>query len=631
MKNHFLIPVISILSLSTISNATENKLDDVVVTATRTAISADESIVPVVVITDDDIQKSAAKDLVSLLSGIAGIDISQTGGLGKQSSVFLRGTESRHVMVLIDGIKVGSVSLGTTSYEHLPLEQIDKIEVIKGPRSSLYGSDAVGGVIQIFTKKGNAEQGTLNPQMLLAVGTDKTYKSGVSVAGGANGFSLSFGANYVHSDGYNAMTENNPDKDGYKNSSLLLNAGKLWENGIDLSVMLMEVDAKNEYDNQFNATAAFHSLQRNSDRSVKIAVPAGEKLDITAQLTESVEEQTNFQDGAQTSIFESTRRGQNLQFDLYPTDEITLTAGFDNQRDSVEGTTAYDNNLVDVDSRYLQGQFDLGMVSLLAGYRYDDNSTFGDHDTWNVGFRINPPGTPLVFTPSVGTAFKAPTVNDLYWPYQFYAGFPPTWPDSEYFGNPDLLPETSKTIDIGVGWRSKAIDVQVNVFHTEVNNLISWQSNTIMILGNPVNQTTPVNIGEVNINGAEFTLFMPTRIFDLSIDLAHTEAKDSSTGNYLMRRSKESAKIKIDKSFSKFDMAFELKGYGPSYNDAANTIKIPGYGIVNAVLAYRFSKDMSFTLRGENLYDKNYTVAKTSSNTYVAPGRSLMLEFKVGF
>ncbi len=623
MKNHFLIPVLSILFFSTISNANQAKLDDVVVTATRTAISADESIVPVVVITADDIQKSAAKDLTSLLSGTAGINVSQTGGLGKQSSMFLRGTESRHVLVLIDGIKVGSVTLGSTALEHIPLEQIEKIEIIKGPRSSLYGSDAVGGVVQIFTKKGYAEQGTLTPQIMLGVGTDKTFKSGFSVAGGANGFSLSLGANYVYSNGYNVMTENNPDKDGYKNSSLLLNAGKLWENGIDLSVMLMDVDAKNEYDNSYTPNTAFHTLQKNSDRSIKLLIPAGDKVEIISQLTESVEEQTSFQDGWQISRFESIRRGQNHYVNIFPIEAITLSAGFDNQRDSVDGTTAYTNNLIDVDSRFLQGQFDMGAVSLLAGYRYDDNSTFGDHDTWNVGFRINPAGTPLVITPSVGTAFKAPTINDLYWPANAWSQ-----------GNPDLLPETSKTVDIGVGWRGETIDAQLNVFHTEVDNLISWQSDANWIY-------KPVNVGKAVIRGREFSVFFPTRIVDFSLELTHIEAKDSLTGKYLARRPKESLKIKVDKSFSKFDMAFELKGCGPSYNDAANENEIAAYAVVNGVLAYHFAKDISLTMRGENLYDHDYSTAQggyfdnntfqSYSYEYKAPGRNFMLELKLGF
>ncbi len=623
MKNHFLIPVLSILFLSINVVASTKRLDDVVVTATKTAISADESIVPVVVISAEDIEKSSAKDLVSLLSGIAGIDISINGGLGQQSSIFLRGTESRHVLVIIDGVKVGSVSLGTTAFEHIPLNQIQKVEVIKGPRSSLYGSDAVGGVIQVFTKKGNSEQGTIRPQLLFGIGTDKTYKSSVNVSGGDGGFSLSLGANILHSNGYNVMTENNSDKDGYKNSSLLFNVGKLWKNGIELNAMIMEIDAKNEYDNSYYPSSAFHTLQKNSERSLQLMIPVGEKLDITTQMSESTEDQINYQNGAQTSKFESTRSGQNTQFDFYPNEEITLTAGFDNQRDRVEATTTYSNNMIDVDSRFIQGQFDLGMVNILTGYRYDDNSTFGDHDTWNFGLRINPPETPLVITPSIGTAFKAPTINDLYWPA-----------DAWSHGNPDLLPETSKTIDLGVAWKSKPVDIALNLYKTKIENLISWQSDAFWIY-------SPVNIGKATIKGSELTVYVPNRIMNVAVEAAYLKAKDSETNNYLPRRAKKSLKIKLDKSFNSFDMAFELKGYGPSYEDAANQNKISGYAIANAMLAYHMQNNITFTLRGENLFDKDYATAKggyydgntfqTYSYNYNAPGRSFMLEMQVGF
>lgn len=621
MKNHFLIPVLSTIFLSTNVSAVE-KLDDVIVTATKTATTADQTIVPVVVVTSDDIKKSPAKNLVTLLSGIAGIDISSNGGMGQQSSVFVRGTESRHVLVLVDGIKVGSVTLGSTALEHIPLDQVEKIEIVKGPRSSLYGSDAIGGVIQIFTKKGDAQADAIKPQLELGVGTDETHKIGFSVSGGANGFSLRFGGSIVRTDGYNVMSENNPDADGYKSSSLLFNTGKVWDNGVELDIMALEMDGKNEYDNSYSPNSAFHTLLRDSDRSVKLVVPAGEKADLTLQLTESVEQQKNYMNGSQSSLFKSTRRGQSVQGDVYPIDNIILSVGFENQQDRVKGTTAYDNTKVDVESRYVQGQFDFGLVSVLSGYRHDDNSSFGNQDTWNIGFRISPLGIPLSITPSIGTAFKAPTINDLYWPA-----------DSWSQGNPNLLPETSKTMDIGIAWHGKAVDVGLNLYKTNVKNLISWQSNSSWIY-------TPVNIGKASIKGAELTAVIENRIANLGLDLAFLDAKDSSTNLYLARRAKKSIKVRLDKSVGNFDMAFNIVGYGSSYEDSANQNKIPGYVVVGCVFAYKLDKNISFALRGENLSNHDYATARggyydsgsmqTYSYNYIAPKRNFLLEMRVG-
>ncbi len=628
MKKHFLVPVLSILSLTSIADASTNnpknvnKLDDVVVTATRTAISADDSIVPVVIIDSEDIEKSAAKDLVTLLSGTAGIDISNTGGLGKQSSIFIRGTNSDHVVVLIDGVRVGSATLGSTAFEHIPLSQIDRIEIVKGPRSSLYGSDAIGGVIQIFTKKGSAEQGGITPAVTVGIGSNETHKVNFSAAGGKDGFNFYLGGNSLRSEGYNAMSENNQDRDGFKSDSVLLNVGKLWESGAQLDLMYMGTNNKNEFDNSYSPNNAFHSTQSNNEKSAKFAIPIGDKVDVSLQINESVEDAVNYMDGVQTSKFESTRRGQNLQFNFRPIDEIAITVGNDYKQDQVDGTTAYSTTNIETDSRYLQGLFEFGMVNLLGGYRYDDISSFGDEETWNLGFRINPTGTPLSITPSVGTAFKAPTLNDLYWPADAWSQ-----------GNPDLLPETSKTVDLGLAWDGEQLDVALNIYHTEVENLISWQLDQSWVY-------SPVNIGKAVINGREFSISLQSRIVNLGVEIAHLEAKDSATNKYLLRRANESIKIKLDKAIGDFDFAIDLIGYGKSYADAANLNAIPGYGILNGVIGFQLNKSISFTLRGENLFDKQYSTARGSyydSNTfqsysyeYNAPGRSFMLEMKAG-
>ncbi len=628
MKKHFLVPVLSILSLSSIADASTNnlknvnKFDDVVVTATRTAISADDSIVPVVVIDSEEIQRSSAKDIVSLLSGTAGIDISNTGGLGKQSSIFIRGTNSGHAVVLIDGVKVGSATLGSTAFEHIPLSQIERIEIVKGPRSSLYGSDAIGGVVQIFTKKGSADQGGIAPAITVGVGSDATHKVNFSAAGGKDGFSIFFGGNSLSSEGYNAMSENNQDRDGFKSNSVLLNIGKLWENGAQLDLMYMGASNKNEFDNSYSPDNAFHATQDNSEKTVKFAMPIGNKFDLSLQVSESIEDAINYNDGAQASKFESTRRGQNLQFGFQPIDEVAITFGNDFQQDKVDGTTAYSKTNIETDSRYLQGLFEFGKVNLLAGYRYDDNSSFGDAETYNVGISFKPTKI-LSIKSSIGTGFKAPTINDLYWPADAWSA-----------GNENLVPEKSKTYDLGVAINTQEYSVGFDIYKTEIKDLIAWQSDAFWIY-------SPVNISEVEINGAELTFDLRTKVLDFRAELSMLDAKDEVTGKILPRRARNSAKIQLSQKLKAISWGVDVVAYGKSYADSANLDEISGYGIVNGVVGYQLNKTIEFNLRVENLYDKQYSTAKGSyfdpntfqaySYEYNAPGRSFMLEMKAGF
>lgn len=622
MKKHFLVPVLSILSLSSIADASTNNLDDVVVTATKTAISADDSIVPVVVIDSEDIARSPAKDLITLLSGTAGIDISNTGGLGKQSSIFVRGTNSDHIVVLIDGVKVGSATLGSTAFEHIPLSQIERVEIIKGPRSSLYGSDAIGGVIQIFTKKGSADQDGITPAITMGVGSDETHKVNFSAAGGKDGFSFYLGGNYLRTEGFNAMSENNQDKDGFRTDSILMNAGKLWSNGAQLDLMYMGASNKNEFDNSYSPNNAFHATQNNSEKSVKFAMPLGSKFDVALQVSESIEDAINYQDGVQTSKFESTKRTQNLQFDYQPIDKIVTTFGSDNQQDQVDGTTAYSKTNIETDSRYIQGLFEFGKVNLLAGYRYDDNSSFGDAETYNAGINFKPIET-LSIKSSIGTGFKAPTINDLYWPADVWST-----------GNENLVPEKSKTYDFGVAINTKEYSVGLDIYKTEIEDLITWQSDAFWVYN-------PVNISEAEINGAELIFDLRTQILDFGAEFSMLNAKDEVTGNCLPRRASNSAKVKISQKLKVFSWGVDVIAYGKSYEDVANLNEIPGYGIVNGVIGYELNKTISFTLRGENLFNKDYSTARGSyydSNTfqtysyeYNAPGRSFMLEMKAEF
>ena len=215
-KHVLLITLTTALSMPTIAE----EQSPIIVTATRTAQTADDSLASVTVITEEQIAQQQVNDLRELLSSISGIDMINNGGIGKATSMFMRGTGSSHVLVLIDGVKIGSATNGNIAFQHIPVNQIERIEIVRGPRSSLYGSEAVGGVIQIFTKKGK-KQDQANLEM--GYGSYETNKIMAGVSGKVGNTSYAINANHLKTNGFDAKDGIEIDNDGYDSNSLTFN------------------------------------------------------------------------------------------------------------------------------------------------------------------------------------------------------------------------------------------------------------------------------------------------------------------------------------------------------------------------------------------------------------------------
>jgi vitamin B12 transporter len=228
----------------------------IVVTATRTAQSEDESLAAVSIITRQDIERLQPQSLQDLLRGVPGLTLSNNGGPGKATSLFLRGTESDHVLVLLDGIKLGSATLGVTSIQDLPVDQIERIEIVRGPRSSLYGSEAIGGVIQIFTRRGG---GDLKRRFSLDLGSYDTRRGSLGLSGGGEHSWYSVDLALSDTDGFDACQANNsggcftdePDDDGYRNESANLRVGHRFDNGLEVDFHALQADGENQFDGSY--------------------------------------------------------------------------------------------------------------------------------------------------------------------------------------------------------------------------------------------------------------------------------------------------------------------------------------------------------------------------------------------
>jgi vitamin B12 transporter len=596
------------------ATATASELDTVVVTGTRTALTVDDSLAAVEVIDREDIVRSQARSLPELLRGRAGITLVNQGGLGKLTTLFMRGAESDHTLFLVDGVRVGSATSGLTAITDLPVELIERIEIVRGPRSSLYGSEAIGGVIQVFTRRGAAG---VTPRLHLGGGSHGLREAG---AGVDFGFDRAwFGVDYSHQsvEGINAcrgagfpvfagcfVDDPDPDRDGYENNAVSVRAGFRPDDALTVEAQGLRAQGRNEYDADplWGLPDESDTLQQVVGGSVRYA-PAGRvALKLTAG--RNLDRSFNGRDGVAVSFFESTRDSASLQGDLDLARGQLLSLGFDWARDRGSVGDAFSGYAEERGNRaaFAQYQGRFGVHDLQASLRRDDNDQFGGHTTgglaWGIEF-----GGGLRLTANAGTAFKAPSFNELYFPF---------------YGNPDLDPETSESTELGLGQQQGDWRWQLNVFSTTIDDLITYD--TTLAAAN--------NLERARIRGAELTGAFELAGWQLAASASVVDPRNRSTGpnfdRVLPRRARSSARIDLDRAFGELRIGLSAVAEGERYDDVANTLRLPGYATLDLRAEYALSPAWTLQARVANAFDRDYETAAY----YVQPGRGYGLTLR---
>lgn len=599
------IGVFALLSLITqpinAQNSSDNDTEtEIVVTATRTAQTADDTLASVTVFTREDIERSQAQSIQDLLRGTAGLSISNSGGQGKLTTLFLRGTESDHLLVLIDGIRVGSAAVGLTPLQHLSLDQIERIELVRGPNSSLYGSDAIGGVLQIFTRKG---KGKLHSSVSLEAGSYNTRKATTNVAFGNKRSHFNFGISRIESDGFNSCRGNvaagcftiEPDKDGYERISGSLQAGYRFGNEVEVGFNWLRGKSSSEFDGGFQN----ESDDNQEILGAKVSFSPASFWHSSLLLGRSIDENKNYKDSVFASQFDTTRDSISFQNDFQLGKNNLLTLGADYLNDEIKSSEAFavtSRNNIGVFQQY-QGQ--LNQHRLQFSLREDDNEQFGTHTTgsaaWSYRF-----ANKLRLSASYGTAFKAPSFNELYFPF---------------FGNANLTPEESRTAELGLFKNSPWGTWSLNLYQTRVDDLIGFDPVTF----------ASVNINEARILGFEGNLKQKfgNWAFNTTLSLLDPENRspDSNNGNDLPRRARQSLHTELDLKLGKLKLGASLHISGSRYDDPANTRKLDAYARLDARTEYSFTKAWRVRARIENVSDKDYETAAF----YNQPGRSFYM------
>ena len=576
-------------------NPTDNSLElpNMVVTATRSELAKNQLAAAATVYTRKDIERLQVQTLPELLKGTSGIDMTQAGGYGKTTSVFMRGTNSDHVLVLIDGIKVGSVTLGMTPFEFIPIDQIERVEIIKGPQSSLYGSEAIGGVIQIFTRKGNTME---KPSVTLEAGGGSydTYRVAGTVSGKWKNSWYTLGSSGFGSHGFNARQPtpgpfgvDQPDNDGYDNAAVNARLGHRFDNNAEVEAFFMRTQGHTDYDGNFQNKTEFVEQVVGATGSMDIV----ENWRSTLRFGQSRDDNDQFApDDSFASKFNSTRWNASWLNQFTLSDNHLLIAGADYRLDEVDSTEKYTEN-----SRYDVGVFtelhsqlwDDHFVN--ASLRWDENEAFGDYVTGNFGWRYNW-NYGISLLANFGNAFKAPSFNDLYFPD---------------FGNPNLQPEESTSFETGLAGNHDWGQWEIRAYHTDIDNLITSVMDPVTF-----NFSTE-NIGKAQIDGIETEIGTQLMGWNGKLSMNLLSPKNRETNARLPRRAEKTLAFDLSRSFGAVDLGANVLAQGDRFDNTQNTIKVAGYVTVDLRSAYHFNKNWMLSAKLNNLLDKNYQTVDT--------------------
>ncbi|MDB5900499.1 MAG: TonB-dependent receptor [Ramlibacter sp.] len=564
--------------LASSSAFAQSTLPEVVVSASRTEQRVRDALPATTLITREQIELAQTPDLPTLLRNVAGVEFTQNGGMGTVSSAFLRGAESRHTLVLIDGVPVNNLNFGTAALEHLPIADVERIEVVRGNVSSLYGSAAVGGVVQIFTRQpGNTPHASLSTQ----AGTNGLLQaSGSASVKLPSGTGLRATVETLRNRGFNSIRQEeragtNPDRDGYHRRSASAAVTQDITGGHSLGLTLREARGTTQYDSQFGpatqpdesdfvergATLVGH-FKLGDVRLDALLARSEDRLD--ADLTAFPFFIGSRSDNAQLGAEWQFRPGQRI------------TAGLEQTRQRLESDTVYNQSSRRLNSARIGYILDAAQHQLQLNVRQDRYSDFGSANTWLAayGYRITDAWR---VSASASTGFVAPTFNDLYYPFG---------------GNPALRPERVKSAELGLQYAVAGQEFRATLFQNRFTNLIA--SDLFF---------NRVNIGNARTRGIELTYQGRVLGTDVNAGVTSQDPRDLDTGNRLRRRAATLAQLAANRDVGAWQFGGRLR-YSGARDDAP--YRLGAYAVMDLTAGYKVSRELRVFGRVENVFDRDY-------------------------
>lgn len=563
----------------TMAPAIDDEIERLETIGSRYQRSADEILASVVVINRSDIDSIQPQSISDLLQTIAGVDITHQGGAGQQSSIFTRGTNSGHTLILVDGVRVGSATLGATSLATIPTYQIERIEVIKGARASLYGSDAIGGVIQIFTRQLTGGEYQANVQM----GSDNLQSLGGAVGVTHGNGATTLSVSHEKSDGFDAIKTYEDDDDGYDRVNLAVKGHQLLSEQLTFSWLGRLDDGGYDYDTSWGGNETEY---KNHLLQGKINY---QQTDVKHELALSQSRDYNiaFGNGVTKDVadFFETRKTQLAWVSQYAASEVLdVSVGGDYYREDISTKAEYDDTSRDVYAVFINGLYQqAGFISELSA-RYDNVEKIDSEVTYNLGIGYH--FTDLLFASlNAASGFKAPSFNDLYYPASAWTG-----------GNADLVSETSDSVELIVRSQFGGVNAQVSVYSTDIDNLIDWAPDE-----NGFWQ--PENIKNAEIDGAEVNVSKDFGGADIKLGYAYVDAKDADSGDRLDRRARHNGNLATSFAIANWQFSANYEYHGSRFDSGT---KLDGYQLVNVSANYQINDQWQVQVKANNIFDEEY-------------------------
>jgi vitamin B12 transporter len=577
--------------------------DTVVVTATRTPQRVDQALAQVTVIDRARIEAAAGRTLAELLATESGVQAWSNGGLGKAASVSLRGLEARHTLLLIDGVRYGSATLGTPSWDNIPLDAIDRVEIVRGPMSGLYGSDAVGGVVQVFTRRG--QQG-LHPELSATVGSRSYGEVAAGARFGSGAFDGSLRLQHRRTDGISATNpkvpfgSHNADDDGFEQTSVNGRVGlRLGDWRADAT--LLKAEGTTRFDDGPGADA--RAELRTEVISARLAGPVTGAWRTSLMAARSRDDLDTL---ASASTFTTLGNIGTTQTQFSWENQLATPLGTAlvlaervHQEVGRPGTPfAVSERTVTGLALGLNGE--AGAHGWQANVRRDRNSQYGSQTTGSLGYGYAlAPG--LRATASLGTSFVAPSFNQLYFPS---------------FGNPNLLPEEALQRELGLVWRNGPVSGRLVYFDNRIRGYIS---------SGPL----PTNIPRVKVDGISASVDAVLGAWRLagSIDSLQPINATEGTANFgriLPRRVQESGRLAVDWTGGAFKLGGTLQAVGERFDNANNSTRLGGYATLDLRAEWALARDWVLAARLNNALAKRYETVLG----YNQPGREAYLALR---
>lgn len=579
------LPLVAAIAIASSASAEEaTTLSEVVVTAARTTEASEKTLASVHVINREALEKYPSHDLSEVLRFEAGLNVVRLGGFGGQTSIFTRGTESNHTLVMIDGIRLNPTTSSIANIQNLSLSDVDRIEIVKGPLSSLYGSDAIGGTINIITKNPEKTAGRLSA----SIGSDGFRKGDLSQSIKSGIFSASIDANSLYTDGYDIIEDSSLER-GQKNEGggIKLNA--------DIGQTRLSLQGRIN-----TGTTEYVNFGTPATQDFKNDLLA---LSVSSRLSDSIktelrlsEMNDNIDQKESVAIARTKERQADWQNTWTATSDYQLIAGAtltktDGQYDNGFGN-AYDKE-DDKWGAYLQQLLTIGVLDTQLAIRHDNYDSFGSKNTGNVGIGIAINEYNRIYA-NYGTAYHAPDLNDLY----------------AYGGNPLLMPEESVSTEIGSKHQLGNFSLNFSLFNIDIDNLItcvgSW----------PCVNT---NVEEARSRGAEAGMNWRLDGFFAGATANYTKATNEQTHEDLLRRPRRNATLNGGYGNNVWGTSLQLQASRYSYDAASfpSTVprRVPGYAVANIEAYWQVQPFLKLRLNIDNIGDKAYGQAYAGATT----------------